>query len=595
MACGCGGGAGTCGCSGAAVGTLLPSSQAVGAGLLLPRRTPASRASQERCDCGKSIPPADEAGRRGATKQAAGIPSPLKAADGRAGCPCGPESEGLPWLDKGREWRPAAEGAGVRLPALPTIKCGEEADGHLPAWPNVFRKPDPAHAREVLLVPGACLPLDSASFQTAIGDAVAQAHRQLGCILRPKGGEEALHAQGKARSASVATRHTLFGAMAKSASASTKSAARPEVWEEVTGGIFRKEGFLSCSIRMRYRDQEYFVPCDWYAEYVLDLAGLYGEADESVGNGLVSSVDDALDILWGRFRQRSRSTAGRFGSLLGCYNLPQEGFGSEGVYFKFWSANGEAPYQAYLATMDLILTYYEFLDLEGTVHPDVSDTCAGFDTFVRTLLEGKSASRAEDSVASGAKDSCTVQINFRSFDPFEAKMINPPCEGDDPECWAGYILNDESFCPGISWNAWKWEWMEQDSSGNTVRCFTGNNAGSCGRPDALCKTLGYAGTWRITLHASHLAYIGRLCDEILFRARMSYITRLRAVHPLKWGSGRLGCLRRNGITDRALRPLCADAYGNPDHSRTWACISREWPLCQRSSLLLRPGIRGLEV
>jgi hypothetical protein len=270
-----------------------------------------------------------------------------------------------------------------------------------------------------------------------------------------------------------------------------------------------------CAYTFRYRTVSFCVPADWYTDYVLDWHDIYRK-NSAQGAGSISSVSDALDLLWPTFLPEADGTHETSHHLLGCYNLHRDEHWDDTdphYVYQFWSSSWGAPHKFYLYTIQLIRTYWQHLELEGNA--DMSDAfgwCERFPKFVRNMLRDESYKRSNNYSDSGGRDTCFITLNFRNTQS-EYARVGAGCGGDESACDE---FNHDSGCGGEKWYAFKWQWVSDEG------CYTGrSDLSDCERPKSGCENQAIGGHWNATFHPVHLAWYGLVSDRILNLARMA--------------------------------------------------------------------------
>lgn len=236
----------------------------------------------------------------------------------------------------------------------------------------------------------------------------------------------------------------------------------------VTGGI---GGVTPCAERIRYRDQEAWVDCDFLAPYLADAAETWA-TDEEAAYGMCSSIADTLDLLWFQFRNEARGRHTAFAGLMGCYHLPIDSDpdpGSSG-YWMFWSNRNGAPHKVHLYTCQPARDW-------GGDHP--------------------------------RWDACTLTINYRNDDPrFGSEPWHEGCRKDVAACDGGF--NPDNPDRGtLRWGAWSPTWNDTDA------CWNGlDGGGGCAEPNSGAEMYGIGGEFHMTFHPVSLAFRGYTCDRI---------------------------------------------------------------------------------
>lgn len=276
-----------------------------------------------------------------------------------------------------------------------------------------------------------------------------------------------------------------------------------------------------------YRTLNLRLPHDWIWEYLVDWADLYYpdsdphfEVQSDASNGLVSSVSDALDLLWLPFRIAARGSPATFHSLLGCWNLPQD-FKDDAC---FWKNGWGAAHKVYLYACQLLYTYVD--------HVTASDLqeCEGIADFIRTGLSGGTVHNQVGG------PTCRVTLNLRNADTAEAHRVGESCAYGDEACDVGFLVSrDHNGNIGLFYRPNGKDFDDYDLVlvYDSLNCYgdRANSEGDCLAPEdkAGANTDSYALTkggasqsYDIVFPPVHLDFRGEVCDRLLFFGRMAF-------------------------------------------------------------------------
>lgn len=320
------------------------------------------------------------------------------------------------------------------------------------------------------------------------------------------------------------------------------------------------------SIPLGYRTVTFTVDARWLADYVADWAAMYSGYDitATASNGKVSSIKDALDELWPRFRAARKGSHTTFHKLIGCYNLPRRpGWSNEdlssdlaaapswlsrgerlGSTLKpdlFWHLDWGPAHKVLMYALQLIYTYPEFLDNDqlpdectesGTVDDSriwKDDGCSysGLRNFITTALSAKPATSKQCKT-------CKVVIHLRNADKRFADdasfgYVNKPCAENTLDCVGGYKTCKEvtdtcdanfgNIVTGNNYDRYDLNWVADH------RCLSaiGPSDSKCRAPDPGTVSAAFASrnNFTITTHPIVQHFRGSVCDYLLFLARLA--------------------------------------------------------------------------
>ncbi len=298
-----------------------------------------------------------------------------------------------------------------------------------------------------------------------------------------------------------------------------------------------------------YRSVTLYIDRDWLSSYIDDYAHLYRaeEVGFEEGYGQVSSIADALDMLWPEFRAEAKGKHSVFHSLLGCYNLPREPM-EEAL---FWKNGWGSPSKVYYYAMQLIRTYIDYIEVE--IHP-----CTGFGTFIETLFKGEAA---ENDVG----ETCTLTMSYRNAER-DHDYVHEPCDRDlrGVTCEDGFNTADPG-CDGAPYDTF----LDDKGWDTTENCWNGqvSGTGQCALPDSMCGSDGRAAiadsNFMVIMQVVHLAWRGWLCDFLLWWARIGLDYALYLYSLPDTGSTRIKASttlkRAQQLARYALRTIAAHA------------------------------------
>ncbi len=304
-------------------------------------------------------------------------------------------------------------------------------------------------------------------------------------------------------------------------------------------GSMRRQG--PGTVRIRYRSVSFEVTDAFYDDYVRDLVTLVEERRTN-GEGLVSSVGDALDALWPTFRADAAATGVPFSAyhdLLGCYNLPRSDIHDQQTYL-FWSDGWGGPHKVHLYACALAQTYAHTV-------VDINDNpwCRDFSRFLSTVLAGGGAQQLDGEALEPAarRRDCGVTIHYLSADEANAWVHNPPslvssdvlwdspCSNDPDSTWActeGFRQGEEDLCLGRPWNAFSPSLIIDNARSSYTYLADADYPRSTEAPypwdDTACLFYAFAGQteWSAQFRALQLGWDGFNCDYILYLARMAW-------------------------------------------------------------------------
>lgn len=324
----------------------------------------------------------------------------------------------------------------------------------------------------------------------------------------------------------------------------------------------------------QYRSETWSLPRSFLDPYLKDWSVVCNSRDPSVSHGLCSSVTDTLDALWQPFRGEARGAHSTFHGLLGCYNLHRSDH--EGQQYLFWSSSWGAPHKVFLYACQLVATYSEFADIQGTTNDLVIDECEGYPAFLSAVILGRAGTRSPRNRNREVPERCRVTLNYRNAQDYPrvhaarcpgADQFAPSFEhGVQEPCDAGMRPGEANL--GLNWDQLLpiWNALGDCYSGSTLAVCQGPNAGSS-----------YGGVWSVTMPPAGLFWRGYVCDALLFWART---LRDYALHRLSRGdtrAARQSFTTATHLARYALRYILQQSYtlvheiGHTFRQDDWHC------------------------
>lgn len=291
-------------------------------------------------------------------------------------------------------------------------------------------------------------------------------------------------------------------------------------WEPVLSGP---------PVMLGYRTVSFEVDPSWLAEYMADFATLYRTrrlSSSSATYGMVSSIDDTLDLLWMPFRTAAKGSHETFQRLIGCYNLPRScSTNVETSYAEyvdeptsipaadkpdlFWHLDWGPAQKVFLYALQLVYTYNEHLE-----NGQIPEPCDGIREFVTGALEARN-------VTNKVGEECRIVIHFRNAESGYG-LVNAPCRViARTSCDSGYRIDhpEEGYIAGLPFDFYVLSWQQGSE------CFSGRASSDvgCRGPRRETGSGAYADRdlWSITTHPIDLHFRGAVCDYILFLARLA--------------------------------------------------------------------------
>lgn len=295
--------------------------------------------------------------------------------------------------------------------------------------------------------------------------------------------------------------------------------------DTVDGSDYGGEPWLAPStVTLGYRTVSFEVDGAWLSEYLSDFAAMYGNGavGTTYSHGIVSSIDDTLDLLWHPFRVAAKGSHATFQKLIGCYNLPRT-YGPRVTSFTdadaaapswaaadkpdlFWHLDWGPAQMVVLYALQLLYTYVEHVEDDRTPEP-----CEGIRSFMTTLLEDGEATNDSGTT-------CSLTVSFRNAES-GYDYVNAPCKTPVLDCDDGYQLKGGTITQGEPFNDYALYWVSSTS------CLSGKSAAdsNCDEPwpGTTSNSFGDPDRFGVVTHPIHLHFRGAVCDYILFLARLA--------------------------------------------------------------------------
>ncbi len=380
-------------------------------------------------------------------------------------------------------------------------------------------------------------------------------------------------------------------------------------------------GAASPAFTITYRSESFsFDAGTWLDEWMFEYAGF------DLGLDRMTSPLDVTARLWDPLYDQyvaaggNSRTLGYFIGILGCYGLPTTTMSAEMDYV-FWYGFFGAPFTLWMYSCAMV---YAFAD-EASDQTTSSDCggascCAGYTTFLRTVIAGGSSGVPSHSTTRPPTSSC---MNIHFIGGAYGATPAAACDTLVPD----KVCDEYSLaCVGAGWN----DWYTALGAGSTFADIIApghyiydpgsvaspaseadcgaDNAAPTG-PQTGCGNNWYGDNWNVTFGAAPLAFDGYTSDVIMFLSQLVYDYTRANERPYYWDGWKIkanaayfdGMDTARRISSYALRIAAqwgyhlvheiGHTYNGDYHCTPWSCCfelaAQRW-LCKVEGLLGLP-------